>query len=150
MRSDAPPPVFARLCAHLQTNAHPAAKCYGCDEFVFYTPGALCLWNSVFRLRSDIIGQAQQHLQRLYGEPPPPYAAVHLRLGGLTGEGELTRQRAAGSPLDIFIAAIRCASKLAAAGNITAPILVVTDNHALREFVKVGPLGQPRDCIPIV
>ena len=137
--SEALPLTPRPCCAQLQTNRAIWAKCWGCQNLTFYTPEALCVWNSVFRLRSDIISQAQQHLQRLYSEPSPSYAALHLRLGGLTGEGELRRKRAAGSPLEIFIAAIRCANKLAAASNIEAPILVVTDNHALREFIKVDP-----------
>ena len=142
--------THARAHAHthtraprLQTNRHLSAACYRCEKVGYFSREAACLWDSVFKIRANIAAQAKRHLRRIYGEPSPTYTAVHMRLGGLTGEGDFARQRTGGSALDTFIAAIGVANRLSAESNITAPTLVITDNHALREFIKVGPLGRP-------
>lgn len=64
------------------------------------------------------------------------YTAIHLRLGGLTGEKDIPFVRGGGNPFDNFLAAATCANRLRVHYNMDLPILVVTDNHKLREMLQ--------------
>lgn len=119
----------------LQTNARMEALCKGCPELSEMDAKTACVWNRLFRPTDAIYKQADQELQRMYGNSSARYVAVHLRLGGFTGEGEHERGK---GPLKNFAGAIRCANQLARQSNISSstPILLVTDNHHLRTFIQ--------------
>jgi hypothetical protein len=81
------------------------------------------------------------------------YAAAHLRLGGLGHECGLRRDRGTGrGELADTIAALTCARRLgqqagmevaansSVAGDLKAPVLLITDQHMLRSFVLSGGL----------
>jgi len=134
------------------TNMPLNGTCWHCPPVPsVWSKEASCLWQSLFRPVDPIIQQARAEMARLYPRGPHPYVAVHLRLGGLTGEQEVrVRGR---SPLDDFIAGARCASQLAAENSIDltqTPTLYVTDNHFLRQALQgkyfgqmVAPIGAP-------
>jgi hypothetical protein len=102
---------------------------------------------------SDVLNQARAELARLYPSGPSPYVAVHMRLGGLTGEEGVPGVDRGLSPLPNFIAGIRCGVKLANSRHISltaTPALVITDNHYLRQRLHdnllrdvVAPGGLP-------
>lgn len=123
----------------VQTNQRMEAVCPGCPELQELDASTACVWNRLFRPTASILAEAEQELQRLYGSSSPRYVAVHLRLGGMTGEGE--HERGSG-PLKNFAGAIRCANQMARENgvNSSTPILFVTDNHHLRNFLREGHL----------
>lgn len=123
----------------VQTNQRMDAPCKGCPALPEMDPSTACVWSRLFKPTADILTQADQELQRLYGSRVPKYVAAHLRLGGFTGEAEHERGK---GPLKNFAAAVRCANQLAAQHgvNSSAPVLMVTDNEHLRTFLSPGHL----------
>lgn len=121
----------------VQTNQRMDAQCKGCPDLPELHPSTACVWNRLFRPTDQILQDAQQELLRLYNSSGPGYVAVHLRLGGFTGEAEHERGQ---GPLKNFAGAVRCARKLASQRNISTStsILMVTDNQHLRTFLQQG------------
>lgn len=112
---------------------------------------AACAASRLWRPTRDILERAREHTRQLFGDADARYVAVHMRLGGATGEKELPQQsaRGGGTALSAFLRSVRCANQLAKQEGIAAPILVVTDNHALRGFLKVrvcSAAPPPRVC----
>ena len=86
--------------------------------------------------------------QAMYTELAPRYVAVHLRLGGLTGEKVFGSARSGGTPLGNFLKSIECANRMAKHAGITAPIMFVADHHELRDFLRVvGGSTGPHVCV---
>lgn len=125
-----------------QTNMFMDGACYGCPPLnSTWSDEAACFWRRLFKPRDEIVAMAQKQLASLYGAPNPRYIAIHLRLGGLTGERHV-EERGKG-PFKNFIAAITCANKLAHNHSFTpskVPFLMVADNHHLRTFIQAGNL----------
>lgn len=124
----------------VQTNQHMDAECPACPALHPTTSSTACTWARLFKPADDVIAQAEQQLQQLYGSSNvTQYVAIHLRLGGFTGEAE--HERGSG-PLKNFAGAVRCANRLAQQHNISSstPLLMVTDNHHLRSFIREGHL----------
>jgi hypothetical protein len=67
----------------------------------------------------------------------PRYTAVHMRLGGMTGEPRIPFTRGGGTPMDNFISAVTCAKKLTGHHGMNTPILMITDSHKLRKKLRV-------------
>lgn len=130
----------------LVTNMEINATCKNCPPVASqWSEEAACLWQSMFRPVDAVLDQAQAELARLYPNGPSPYVAVHLRLGGLTGEEGIPGAERGMAPLPNFIAAARCAAGLAASHHINlthAPMLVITDNHRLRQGLQENILGN--------
>jgi hypothetical protein len=70
----------------LITNEPMDSDCMGCPKMDAWGPMAVYLWNKLFKLRPEIQELADQQYRRLFGASNLPYVAVHLRLGGMTGE----------------------------------------------------------------
>eukprot|EP00775_Hariotina_reticulata_P004788 gene4788-5038_t len=98
-----------------QHNIHAEDPCYQCPAIS--SPQELsCMLRRTLRVTDDIQQQALQQLIALYSTPTPAYTAVHLRLGGLTGESQLppediARRGASSNQLQSFMSAVGCASK---------------------------------------
>lgn len=98
-----------------------------------------CVWRSMFKPVPFILQAAKAELERLFPGKPRPYAAVHLRLGGLEGEWGAPGPDRGKAPLQNFLAGIKCASQLVANSSTIetdTPALVVTDNHLLRTVLQ--------------
>lgn len=118
-----------------------------------WTQQGACFWQAVFKPREHILQQAEEQLLMIYSTPLPPYVAIHLRLGGLTGEEGAPGPERGKDPLHNVLAAVRCAGQLAKNNSISVmqtPYLVITDHHALRQLVQqhalldfVSPSGLP-------
>jgi hypothetical protein len=123
----------------VQTNQRMDAPCAGCPQLQEMHASTACVWTRLFRPTDEIIAEAEQELMRLFNSSRPQYVAVHLRLGGFTGEREHERGK---GPLKNFAGAVRCANQLAHEQNISSstPILMVTDNQHLRSFLREGQL----------
>lgn len=78
----------------------------------------------------------------MFGSVRPRYVAAHMRLGGLPGEKEFGEARGGGTLFHNLLKVIRCANRMAAREAIDQPLMVVTDNHELRGFLRVRPGGQ--------
>jgi hypothetical protein len=130
----------------ISTNLEINGTCWNCPSIVSqWSKEAACLWQQLFRPTDAIVHQAQAQLMKLYPGPPRQYVAVHLRLGGLTGETGIPGVERGKSPLHNFFAGTRCAAKLARNSNIDlrqTPALVITDNHVLREALLELDLGS--------
>jgi hypothetical protein len=122
------------------------ATCWRCAAIESeWSKDAACLWHSVFRPADAVLAAARTEFARLYPYGPSPYVAVHLRLGGLTGEEGIPGVERGLSPLPNFIAGAQCAVKLADRLKISlaaTPVLVVTDNHRLRQGLKSDTFGN--------
>jgi hypothetical protein len=140
----------------IKTNMELHRRCQGCPNVTSqWSEEAACLWQNMFRPVEPILQQARVQLQQLYpGDVHVrPYVAVHLRLGGLEGEEGGPGYERGKSPLENFLASVRCAAKLASKSSIDldeTPALVVTDNHNLRQMLQeqhfrriVTPEGLP-------
>eukprot|EP00775_Hariotina_reticulata_P003895 gene3895-4149_t len=150
------------------TNIGADAACYGCPQIELWTREAACIWKRLFRPADDIVLRAEKQLQTLFknSKRPPVYDALHLRLGGLTGELEFDSVERAGgrNPLQQFANAVECVRKLQQnitgsvatpltplassgstdnrlAGNESDPVMIMTDNHEFRRLVQGGALG---------
>jgi hypothetical protein len=123
----------------VRTNLLMDAECSGCPHLPALEASTGCVWARLFKPTKGIKAAAQQELMRLYNSSSPRFVAVHLRLGGFTGEGEHERGQ---GPLKNFAGAVRCATQLAREHNISSstPILMVTDNQHLRSFLREGHL----------
>jgi hypothetical protein len=123
----------------VQTNQRMDALCHGCPQLQEMEASTACVWTRLFRPTDEIIREAEQELVRLFNSSSKQYVAVHLRLGGFTGEGEHERGK---GPLKNFAGAVRCANQLAREQNISSstPIVMVTDNQHLRAFLREGHL----------
>jgi hypothetical protein len=147
------------------TNAGADAACYGCPQLDLWTRETACIWKRLFRPADDIVLRAEKQLQSLFKQSKlPVYDALHLRLGGLTGELELDAVERAGgrNPLQQFANAVECVRKLQQnitgslgaplasngaaddhpmSSNVSDPVMIVTDNHEFRRLVQGGALG---------
>jgi hypothetical protein len=125
----------------LHSNECMDMPCVGCPSFNATSPEAACIWHRLFRVHDAVMETALRHLSTL-GLTPGRYTALHLRLGGIHGQAELSEKyRKQGLPglLQRFMAAVACANKLSAAHNLSmSPALVITDNFELRAFIAQG------------
>lgn len=131
----------------IRTNSFMDNPCVSCPDLAPWSRDAVCLWHTLFRPNADITAQVYHQLSLLYSRRNVRYAAIHLRLGGSVGEAELTAAtepvRYAHGPLKNFLGAIKCVHALAKISNIdlaSTPILLITDNLYLRQFVGSGHL----------
>lgn len=128
------------------TNMPINGSCRNCAPIALeWSADAACLWHSIFSPTQVILDQARAELARLYPRGPSPYVAVHLRLGGLTGEEGAPGPDRGLSPLPNFIAGVRCGVQLARSRHIgltATPALVITDNHYLRKGLQENLLGN--------
>ena len=104
-----------------------------------------CLWHLLFRPSESLTRQTDRALAAM-GVGSRPFAAAHLRLGGMDGEeGRVVNAGRLGCGDAPQRAAIACASALAqgsegqafaakAAGSM--PLVIVTDNKELRKRVR--------------
>lgn len=123
----------------VHTNQYIDSPCPGCPPVTLWGSDATCLWSRMFKPLPGLELRATKQLQVLYkSSTPPPYTAIHMRLGGLTGESEIPFVRGGGSPFDNFLAAATCANRLRVHYSMDLPILVITDNHKLREMLQVS------------
>lgn len=126
----------------ISTNMALNWTCYKCPKIEsFWSEEASCLWQQMFRPVAAIQRAAAAELDKLYTGGARPYVAVHLRLGGLTGESGKPGADRGKAPLENFLASVQCASKLAINSSINldeTPALAVTDNHALRKALQAG------------
>jgi hypothetical protein len=127
------------------TNLPINGSCWKCPPLASaWSVESACVWQHMFRPVGDILRQAESELARMYPTDTRGYVAVHLRLGGLTGEEGIPGSERGGlSPLHDFLAGATCAARLAASSSISlrdAPVLVVTDNHDLRQALQQGAL----------
>ena len=108
---------------------------------------AHCLWSALFAPSVQLSQLVDAQLSSLFGSlPPPRFAAIHLRLGGLVGEDWLQADPAnpapisnRGSPLLQQHGAHLCARRLARR-NLSSDVLLVTDNWMLRRAAARGLL----------
>lgn len=135
------------------TNAHMDTPCHSCPALDPWSMEAACLWQKLFRPNQNILDAAAEQLRSIYNTSDTPnFVAVHLRLGGLTGEGEARERGTGNGPMANWMAAVECASKLAQESGINTtavPILIAADNHQLRGFLSkrylsnvVAPAGD--------
>ena len=97
---------------------------------------------------AELAEAANRQLLQLYGPasqaPGFTYVAAHLRLGGLGHEGRLKRDRGTGrGELADVIAALQCSAQLGPGAGVDTrrvPVLMITDNHNLRNFIISGGL----------
>lgn len=130
-------------------NINVEDPCYKCPTVNSHKEVS-CIMRRTLRVTDDIQQRAEQQLVALYGTPKPAYTAVHLRLGGLTGEEalpdyDLARRKASTNQLQSLMSAVACANQVmwgAGAATRGQPILMVTDNHALRAFIQQGNLAS--------
>jgi hypothetical protein len=129
----------------ITTNMWLNSTCWNCPSISSeWSREAACLWQQLFQPASDVMQMAQDELSRLYPGPPRPFVAVHLRLGGLTGEAGVPGQDRGKTPLHNVFAGHRCAFGLARNSSIDlrqTPALIVTDNHDLRQAVLESQFG---------
>lgn len=124
----------------LQTNMGMGGACFQCPVLQSdFSHDAVCLWQRLLRPIDALERRADALLLQMYGQRSPQYVGVHLRFGGLIGEGDQERGK---SPLLNFIDAVSCARRLAHSASVTqaTPILVITDNHHLRTFLQAGSI----------
>lgn len=86
----------------------------------------------------------------MFGSASPRYVALHLRLGGLPGEVEFKEARGGSTPFHNMMKAVSCANRMAKHKGIDQPVMVVTDNHELRSFLRVRCPRSPSSCVPAV
>eukprot|EP00195_Chlamydomonas_chlamydogama_P014630 CAMPEP_0202897766 /NCGR_PEP_ID=MMETSP1392-20130828/6450_1 /ASSEMBLY_ACC=CAM_ASM_000868 /TAXON_ID=225041 /ORGANISM="Chlamydomonas chlamydogama, Strain SAG 11-48b" /LENGTH=307 /DNA_ID=CAMNT_0049583505 /DNA_START=282 /DNA_END=1202 /DNA_ORIENTATION=+ len=94
-----------------------------------------CILHELFKPSELLRTHVLDMRKKLFGSTAVKYVAVHLRLGGLTGEMWAIDR------FDHFqglMAAMSCARDLAAAHNVTSPVLLLTDNVVLRQHVHEG------------
>lgn len=120
----------------LQTNMFMTGDCHMCPPLTSgFSQDAACVWRRIFKPTDSIVERANHILREMYPRGKK-FVAVHLRLGGLSGEGV---QERGNGPLANFLDAISCARKLATMATTVekrTPILIVTDNHELRQFLQ--------------
>jgi hypothetical protein len=130
---------------NIYVNAPVNWTCHGCPVLASeWSPEAACIWQRMFRPVHAVIEQAQQELGQALPEAMP-YAAVHLRLGGLTGEPSFPWDNRGKDPFSNFMAGMRCADQSLRNHSMDTSqtaIMVVTDNHYLRQFVQGKHLRQ--------
>lgn len=116
------------------TNMKMNATCPGCPALPsLFSHDAVCLWNRILRPTPAILRKADEQLAEL-GLVGHRYAAVHLRMGGLIGEGEVNR---GSDPLSLFLEGTDCARNISMSMNFPEPkTLIVSDNHNLRRLVR--------------
>ena len=117
------------------------------------------MWSLLFQPSEYLKEQVDAVLGNLLGaawpdraQPPPPFVAAHLRLGGLDGEKEPFRERTWACD-DVLQAALSCSAQLqqklssivnatpSAEGPLPAPLVMITDNTNLRSSLANGALG---------
>jgi hypothetical protein len=126
----------------IQSNIGMNETWNGSDSFEWDSDSSTqvaCVWRAMFKPVAPILQSANEEMERMYQGKPRPYAAVHLRLGGLEGEWGLPGADRGKAPLENFLAGVKCASQLAANSNRVhsdTPVLIVTDNHVLRKVLQ--------------
>lgn len=121
----------------------------------YHYPGTspeTCLFHLLFKPSDELKQLADKELVKLYGPQAPnadfKYIAAHLRLGGLPKEQQLKVDLAGArglgqGDLHDFLVLLQQARKAAddVGVNITSvPILLLVDNHAVREFIQAQHL----------
>jgi hypothetical protein len=127
-----------------------------CPNISAWGSDAACMWGRIFKPIPVLQFKAQSQLQVTrpaewrvisnYNENMqamfstvhvPRFTAVHMRLGGLTGEQAIEHVRGGGTPLNNFFSAVLCATRLARHYATAFPIVFVVDNHELRSQLQV-------------
>lgn len=116
--------------------------CYGCPN-ITSLDDEKCLWEALFAFHEEDIKLARLQLRSLLqlprnatiGSDYMPFVAIHLRMGGQLGEAEAVRV-GGGRSLDALLGALSCAQKFRRRMKSTLPVLLITDNSALRTFMQ--------------
>lgn len=137
----------------IHTNLNIDGRCWGCAPVnSSWSEEAACLWQHMFRPVRGVLEAATAELRDLYPGGLRPYVAVHLRMGGMTGEMDDVASFRSQGALANLLAGAKCASWLAGNHSIrpAQPVLVITDNHKLRLGIQerllhnmVAPKGLP-------
>lgn len=92
--------------------------------------------------------------QEMFNNSNPRYAAIHMRMGGMSGETRLDIVRGGGDPFGNFLKAAQCAQRLAKHNDLPVPVLMVVDDNGVRDALKVcwrvheasAPAPRPVHC----
>lgn len=118
-----------------------------CDEDGAEPLGAACMCICLIALLMSLLTHSLLRWdfctlvqQLLYSTSTPVYTAIHMRMGALTGEGALLNIRGRPRQLPSFLDAVACANRLGTSRGISrqTPIMMIVDDHQLRNFLKVG------------
>lgn len=103
--------------------------------------------------RTELVDAAvDEQLLRLYGSTQVPYGSMHLRIGGLEGESEMSISFNRMSKLSYFLESVSCLNHISAAAageepanstsssDLSPAKLVVCDNNYLRSKILTGVL----------
>jgi hypothetical protein len=109
--------------------------------------GNSCMMRSLFKASPALQADHAKLVLELFNatavDVVPHYTAIHFRMGGMgKGLGEHGAiRRTSLHHLHAFVNGLACARQAAEAHNITAPIVVLTDNTALRASITAGYFG---------
>lgn len=102
-----------------------------------------CIFHTLFQPSMQLAALVRSLREQLFGSATEPYVAVHLRIGGFEGERGVVRGGLGGAnhtTTEAVVSALRAAQQLAAGKQLPAPVLVLTDNDALRRRLRSGEL----------
>lgn len=99
-----------------------------------------CLFRALFKPSEQLMQFVNQTKQELFGSTSIPYVAVHLRMGNFAGEEKVINRFGNTSQFAVAVHAMKAAKELAENYDITAPVLIVTDNEQLRKHLMAGNL----------
>ena len=102
-----------------------------------------CMMRALFRASAPLQADYTRMMAGVLNAtgPLPPYAAMHFRCGGMGDLGEDTEVRRTGDNIRAFVNGLACVRLAAHKHHITAPIVVLTDNKALRKSIIAGYFG---------
>lgn len=108
--------------------------------------GKHCIWSNFFRPSPALASATDAMLASLLGpDAGKPYAAAHLRLGGLRGELNPVREAVMDGMrcnMQTVLAVQECGLALASQlRNASSRLLLVSDNSALRRAAAAGRLS---------
>jgi hypothetical protein len=101
---------------------------------------ASCLLQALFKPHADLQRDYEAAMQQLFGAPSAAYVAIHFRAGGMKDSEKYVVKRADDN-LSALMRSLACARGKAKLRNVTAPMLLLTDNHDLRQAIRRGLLG---------
>lgn len=73
----------------------------------------------------------------MFNSTAPRYAAIHMRMGGMSGEPSIPFVRGGGGDFGNFLKAAQCAQRLAKRHALPPPVLMVVDSNEVRDALKV-------------
>ncbi|GIM07512.1 hypothetical protein Vretimale_11620 [Volvox reticuliferus] len=123
----------------------------GAPELPLWSDTAACLFQALFQPNELVMSAVEAEIASLYGNSQAPYSALHIRIGGLEGEGEASIQLSRMSKLNYFLESVSCLHDLSQTGiggqdsQETAAVrqpahLVVSDSNFLRNKIRKGVL----------